>query len=256
MIEITLEPNRLKSMLSQILKLKSGSSPVDSVLVNFSPKGAKVNTALTADIMVFAEYNKDFFKSIKVDSEEEQFMVNTELVKKRLAYGFSGETITMKMDDEVVTITGEKTDDIVTQRVDEINDERITSFGTEKTSIGLIPTKNEKKVKVAFTVLVPVETFKDTLPYEHVILTTNEAGEMFLNFKDETGTRTRPIIYKNPKATVKPTKIIFNYKTFQELMSMFSGEVWLSGDEKIVVLSQTSAEFSLTYAHAPMKEEV
>jgi len=98
MIEITLEPNRLKSMLSQVLKLKSGSSPVDSVLVNFSPKGAKVNTALTADIMVFAEYNKDFFKSIKVDSEEEQFMVNTELVKKRLAYGFSGETITMKVD--------------------------------------------------------------------------------------------------------------------------------------------------------------
>jgi len=108
----------------------------------------------------------------------------------------------------------------------------------------------------AFTVLIPVETFKDTLPYEHAILTTNEACEMFLNFKDETGTRTRPIIYKNPKATVKPTKIIFNYKTFQELISMFSGEVWLSGDEKIVVLSQTSAEFSLTYAHAPMKEEV
>ena len=183
-------------------------------------------------------------------------MANTQLVKNRLAYGFSGESITMRTDEEKVTITGgHKGDDTVTQKLDIINDERVSPFGVEKTSIGLIPTKDGKKMEFAFTVLVPVETFKDSLPYEHAILTTNEAGEMFLNFKDETGSRERPIIYKNPKANIKPTKIIFNYKTFIELISMFSGEVWLSGHETKVVISQTSAEFSLTYAHAPMREE-
>jgi len=255
MIEITLEPNRLKSMLSQVMKLKSGSSPVDSVLINFTSEGAKVKTALTADVHVFAEYNKDFFKSIKVDSEEEQFMANTGLIKQRLAYGFGGESITMRTDEEKVTITGEKNDDIVTQRLDTINDEGVSNFSVEKTSIGLVPTKEGKKTKCDFTVLVPVEIFKDSLPYEHAILTTNEAGEMWLSFKDETGSRRRPIIYKNPKANIKPTKIIFNYKTFQELISMFSGEVWISGSGVIILISQTSAEFSLTYAHAPMKEE-
>ena len=255
MFEITLEPNRLKSMLSQVLKLKSGSGPVDSVLIKLTPEGAKVRTALTADIMVFANYNKDFFKSIKVENEEE-FMANIGLVKKRLAYGFSGETITMRTDEEKVVITGEKTDDRVTQILDVVSHDRIAPFDVSKTSIGLIPEKDGKQMTFAFSVLVPVETFKDSLPYEHAILTTNENSEMFLNFKDETGDRERPIIYKNPKAKIKPTKIIFNYKVFQELVSMFSGEVWISGDEKKILISQTSAEFSLTYAHAPMKEEV
>ena len=255
MFEITLEPNRLKSMLSQVLKLKSGSSPVDSVLIKFTPEGAKVKTSLAADIMVFASYNKDFFKSIKVDGEEE-FMANTELVKKRLAYGFSGETITMRTDEEKVIITGQAMDDRVTQKLDTISHDRDTPFGANETNIGLVPAKDGKQMTFSFSVLVPVETFKDSLPYEHAILTTNEVGEMYLNFKDETGDRQRPIIYKNPKAEVKPTKIIFNYKTFQELISMFSGEVWLSGSEKIILISQTSTEFSLSYAHAPMKEEV
>lgn len=254
MFEITLEPNRLKSMLSQVLKLKAGSSPVDAVLINFTPDGAKVRTLLTADIMVFADYNKNFFKSIKVDGEEE-FMANTELVKKRLAYGFGGESITMRTDEEKVTITGEQKDDTVTQKLDAINRDNIAPFGVEKQSIGLIPKRGDKLMSFAFTVLVPVETFKDSLPYEHAILTTNEDGKMTLSFKDETGSRKRPIIYKNPKADINPTKIIFNYKTFQELISMFSGEVWLSGDEKKIVISQTSEDFSLTYAHAPMKEE-
>ena len=241
-------------MLSQVLKLKASSSPVDSVLINFSPEGAKVRTALTADIMVFADYNKDFFKSIKIDGDEE-FMANTELVKKRLAYGFGGESITLRTDEEKVTITGQEEDDTVTQKLDAIDRDNISPFSVKKTSIGLIPEKDGKQMTFAFTVLVPVEVFKDSLPYEHAILTTDENGKMILSFKDETGDRKRPIVYKNPKAEIKPTKIIFNYKTFQELISMFTGEVWLSGDEKKIVISQTSAEFSLTYAHAPMKEE-
>jgi len=254
MFKISIEPNRLKSMLTQALKLKGGASPVDSVLITFSENGAKVRTALTKDTIVFANYYKSFFKTIEVEGDAE-FMANTELVKKRLAYGFNGETITMQTDEEKLTITGEATDDKVTQKLDAINHEDKAPFEVEKTDIGLIPVKEGQIMKFAFSVLVPVEKFTDALPYEQAVLTTNEKGEMFLNFKDELGERSRPIPYKTPNGKVEPTRILFNFKVFQELMSMFTGEVWLSGDKKKIVLSQTNSDYSLTYAFAPQKED-
>lgn len=254
MFEITLEPNRLKSMLSQALKLKSGASPVDAVLIKFSPEGAVVKTALTADLYVFANYHPNFFKSIKVDGDGE-FMANTELVKKRLAYGFSGESVTLKTDDEKIIITGQTTDDKVTQKLDAVSHNNDAPYGVKKTDIGLIPMKGEQQMSFAFSVLVPVEKFADALPYEHALLIMGEKGDLSLNFEDELGSRSRPIIYKTPQGEVKPTRVKFNFKVFQELMSMFKGEVWLSGDEKKIVISQTNADFSLTYAHAPMKED-
>lgn len=241
-------------MLSQALKLKGGASPVDSVLIIFSPDGAKVRTKLMADILVFADYNRSFFKTLEVDGNVE-FMANTELVKKRLAYGYSGETIYMQTDEEKVTITGEANDDVVTQKLDAINHDNDAPFEVRKTDIGLIPENDGKLMTFAFSVLVPVEKFADALPYDEALLTTNEKGEITLNFKDELGERKRLIPYKTPKGKVEQTRILFNFKAFQELMSMFVGEVWLSGDKKKIVLSQTNSDFSLTYAFAPKKED-
>lgn len=256
MIKATLEPNRLRAMLAQAMKLKGGSGPVDSVLLNFTKDGVKTQTALQADIMVFAEYNRGFFKELEVTEEVEQFMANTGLVKKRLAFGFKGESITMKTDAEKVTFTGQENDDVVTQRLDTIDETRVAPFGVEKTSIGLVPSQDGKVMPFAFSILVAVDNFKDSLPYEHAVLTTTNDGKVSLSFKDETGSRERTVVYKNPTARIQETEIIFNYKTFQELIAMFSGEVWLSGDSTKIVISQTSNEFSLTYAHATMKEEV
>lgn len=254
MFEITLETNRLKSMLSQALKLKSGVSPVDAVLITFTPNGATVRTALVADLYVFADYYKAFFKSIKVEGEEVEFMANTELVKKRLSTGFSGESITLRTDGEKIIITGSEVDDRVTQKLDAVDHSNDSPFSAQKTVIGLIPRKEDRIMTFNFTVLVPVEKFTDAIDYEEAILTVDENGKMFLNFEDELGDRKRPILYKEAKGTIQPTKVIFNFKTFQELMSMFKGEVWLSGDETKLVISQTNSDFSLTYAHAPKKE--
>lgn len=253
MFKISVEPNRLKSMLSQALKLKGGASSVDSVLLTFSQEGAKVRTRLAADVLVFANYNKSFFKTLEVGGNGE-FMANTELVKKRLAYGYSGETIHMQTDEEKVTITGEASDDIVTQKLDAINHDNDAPFEVRKTDMGLIPENDGKLMTFAFSVLVPVEKFTDALPYEEALLTTDEEGKMSLNFKDELGERSRPILYKTPRGKVEPTRILFNFKTFQDLISMFTGEVWLSGDQKKIVISQTNSDFSLTYTFAPKKE--
>lgn len=256
MFEITLEPNRLKSMLTQVLKLKSGSSPVDAVPIKFTSEGAEVKTAYSTDLMVFARYNKDFFKSIKVDGEDE-FMANVELIKKRINFGFTGESITLKTDNEKVIITGQQKDDKVTQKLDAISHEKDAPFDVEETRIGLIPKKGDKQMSFAFSILVPVESFTDDLPDEVATLIVDENKNFSLNFEDETGTRSRPITYKSTNITqemIQPTKIIFSYKTFRELCSMFKGEVWLSGDESKLIISQTNTDFSLTYAHAPMKE--
>ena len=253
MFKFTIEPNRLKSMFSQALRLKGGTSPIDSVLMKINSDGARFEARLAGDIMVLANYNKSFFKTLEVDKEEE-FMVNTELVKKRLAYGFKGETITVQTDNEKVIITGDETDDRVTQKLDAISYENAVPFTYKKTEIGIVPEKDGQLMTFAFSVLVPVDKFTDSLPYNEATLTTNENGKMLLNFTDELGERSRPIPYKNPKK-MEPTTILFNFEEFQALMSMFTGEIWLSGDEKKILLSQTNSDFSLTYAFAPKKAD-
>ena len=251
MFKITLEPKRLQSLISQVLALEGNASPVDANLITFNKEGAVVSAAFKSDMMVFAQYNKSFFKELEVDGDGE-FMLSRDFYINRVSYGYNNsEFVTVRTDKENIYLSGDANDDKTHNKLDAIShDNNTPGIVGKMTSIGLIPELNEKLMTFDFTLLVPIDKFTSKTSYKDAVLDFN-GKELNLRFSDETGGRDRPVPIKDSRGEGKAVTIPFNFEDLKRMMSQFSGEVWLSCDKKKIVMSQVNSDFALTYCLSP-----
>ena len=267
MVKLTVEPVRLTQFLKQSLALGK-SSVTEKTLVQFTPEKAVVACNLASDVIILAEYQKKYFKSLEC-AENEKFTATSSLVKDRLAHGFKGEQVTFSTDKEYVWIKGEGTDDTVKEKLEEINEECIASMNGKlihytDTDVGIIPYTNpEKTAFLPFDLQAQIEVarFSDLPEGEHVKFSF-DGKNLTMFIEDQLGSRTRPLpILGHAKENKivegiavenkgKPIDVMFNMKLIQQLISQFEGNVWLSFNAGMVAIGQKNPDYSLTYIGA------
>lgn len=241
----------MKTLMANALLSKSESS-VDSTKIVITPNGIKINRAFQSDIALLAEYKKEFFKEIIVEGESEEFMLNQKLLDKLTTLVFKAEYITIEKKGKKILVTGDSKDDRYSQTVDALTDEGNSPFGVEATQVGLLPTSKGAIVDTKFRTLVTPEVLIASIPYPHMQINfVNNVMEVLAKGDDETELQ-RPIAIKQLNGEQQDCQVKVNVKMFQALASKFVGEVWLSGDERKVILSQTNTDYSLTYALSAM----
>jgi len=260
MAKIRIEPVRLTSMGKQALGY--GKSPIkDHCLVTFSPEGAKVAFGLAGDVLVYAQYNKEYFKAIDAASEE-AFVFTLSLVKERLAYGFKGEEVTMHTDAQKVYLTGTTKDDTADEALTAVTTEMIEAkapFSVAMTDLGLVMDKLSEPFNLQ--ALISQDTFADLPVYETVTFDT-DGKSLTMYLGDQLGNRKRPVTIKQyanaNKPQVEPVgtplKVTYNMKLIQQLINIFDGDVWLSINGGALVLSQKQKDYALTYVISAYEE--
>jgi hypothetical protein len=302
-MKLKLEPPRAISMLKQ--SLGYGKAPVrDQCIMLVTPEGVQIAYALAADTLVFANYSKGYFKSIesadttqllldwaklgKYETQEENDAAYTDFlakyatsenviistlsfVKDRIAYGFSGDELTITAD--ATKLYADGTDHIDETRVGLTKEllEAKAPLTSSMTDIGLnlIPSQEvaEQMAKTGqhlfnLQALISTEAFSDLPSYDTVIFDT-DGTNLTMHLGDQLGNRKRPIPIKQyalnntPQASPAgtPLKVKFNMKLIQQLLSQFDGDVWLSLNGGSMVLSQKYPEYCLTYVIAAYEGE-
>lgn len=257
MVKLEVEPNRLTQFLQQSLAY-SKTPMSDSSLIVFTPKKALINCNIASDLIVFAEYHKNYFISLEVDKEE-LFMSTVTQIKDRLGHGFKGEKITMLTDDENVIFQGTSTDDKVTEKLEVVNRDKISPYKYKPSEIGLLPQKFKEKgnpeggtIPMPFDLQaqIPTSAFSDLPTYEEITIKFDGKELKFL-FNDTLGSRKRPVpIKKFFGDNQKKCEVKFNMKVLQSLIDHFSDEVWMSLNAGMAALSTTNKDYSLTYIFA------
>jgi hypothetical protein len=263
MIKITIEPNKFKTFISQVLGYKK-SPLTDTSIVTFDGEKAMVTCAIAPDIFVLGEYANTYFNSLEVNPVPQQLMITQTLLKNRLASGFSNDKITVETTKEEIKITGSVLDDIVTEKLESVNLDKLAPYAYIMTEVGLIPFKaNDKKsMKFNYQIQVPVDRFLDTLPEEVKLEfetkmekpegTTEDKriSTLNLNFKDTMGSRIRSIPVLATNGEPKSCTVVFNFDVLQSLISIFTGNVWLSVNDDAICISQQNKDYALTYVFA------
>jgi hypothetical protein len=263
MIKIVTEPNKLRSFISQVLGFKK-SPLTDTSIVTFGSDKVVVTCAIASDIFVLAEYAKTYFDELIVQPVPEQLMITQTLLKNRLASGFSSDKITVETVNNQFRFTGSKFDDTTTENIESLNQDKIAPYAYIMTEVGLVPYKadDKKTMKFVYQVQVPVDKFMDTLPEEVKIVfeTKLEVPEgetepqrvstLNLEFKDTTGSRVRPIPILATHGEPKSCTVVFNFDVLQQLISLFTGNVWISVNDDAICISQMNKDYSLSYVFA------
>lgn len=254
MIKIVETPERLNTFFKQILAY-SKNPMTDSAIVRFTNDAAIIESSLARDTLVYARYEKNFFITLEVSDKNELFMATATLVKDRLAYGFKAEKITFQTDKENVVITGSTEDDVVTEKLDEINHEKEAPFKSIMTEVGLLPVNPETDKVMEFNLqaLIDPSKFTDLPQYEEVQFDFKD-GKLVLHLKDALGTRDRPIPFKTT-GTPSDIKASFQFKTIQQLITQFDKEVWISINNRCICLSTKNKDSALTYAFSILEEQ-
>jgi hypothetical protein len=263
MIKITTEPNKFKTFISQVLGYKK-SPLTDTSIVTFDSEKAMVTCAIAPDIFVLGEYAKSYFDALEVNPVPQQIMITQTLLKNRLASGFSNDKITIETTNEDIKITGSELDDKVTEKLESINLDKIAPYAYIMTEVGLVPYKVEDKktMKFIYQVQVPVDRFMDTLPEEvRIVFDTKlevpegetiakRTSTLNLMFKDTMGSRVRPVPILATQGEPKACTVVFNFDVLQSLISLFTGNVWISVNDDAICISQMNKDYSLSYVFA------
>jgi len=256
-MKITAEPIRLTTFLKQAIGYNK--APInDTCLIKFIPTQAEIAFCLQSDVLIFANYNKNYF--INLEAQEEQFMASASLIKDRLAYGFKGEKIMLQTDAENVIITGEGNDDVASQKLEAVNEEKVAPFKCAMSDIGLLPAKMVQPFNLQ--ALISVESFNDLPPLEYVQFDF-DGKELKINLADPLGKRSRKIPIKSyakdnipiKEAYGTPVKVSFQTKILQQLIGMFEGDVWISLTNGNISISNKTKDYALTYIVGALNED-
>ncbi len=266
MVKFSCEPNRLTQLLKQ--SLAEGKATIsDTSLLKFTPEKVVINSQLSSDTVVFAQYSKSFFKSYEVEEEEEEFMATESLVKE-LEYGFKSENATFSTDAEKVYVIGDGTDDKVDEMLTAIDKKKEASMNgklvhVKETQIGMIPyTSPDETETIPFDLqaLVSVERFGDLPEYEQVSFVF-DGSTLTMHFSTQLNGRHRTIpiekyavdnkqLEGDAKNTSTPITIAFNMKLLQQLVTQFENKIWLSINDGMMIISQSNKDYSLSYMGA------
>jgi len=272
-----------------------GKSPVkDQSLMIITPDGIKVAFGLAADVLVYAEYAKGYFKNLEVSNSTEliadfnklnanttedermefvakyaddpRLLVATlSFVKERLGYGFKGEEVTISIDKTKVYADGTDNVDETRQAITKELLEAKAPYTVTMTDIGLNMTPSAEMANQSLfnlQALISTESFADLPTYDTVIFET-DGKSITLHLGDQLGSRKRPVPIKQyalnsvPQATPvgTPLRAKFNMKILQQLLSLFDGDLWLSINGGAIVLSQKQPDYALTYVIAAYEGE-
>jgi hypothetical protein len=248
MLNISIEPEKFRTFVSQTLGFKK-TQLTDSSIVTFDGERVIVMCALAPDIFVLAEYAKSYFDKLEVNPIPTQVML-TQTLLKRLSSGFSGDKINITTDEEYWHITGAPTDDKVNEKLEAINQDKMAPYAYKATEVGLVPykTQEDKIMKFLYHVQVPTDVFAGALPNEVKIIFDGKA--LKLDFSDTMGSRERPVPIIATQGELKPAEVYFNFEVIQQLVSLFTGNIWMSVNDSCVCLGQVNKDYSLSYVFA------
>lgn len=252
MTKFSIEPNRLKSFLSQVFAYK-GSAITDQSIIDFTPNGVSVACLLNSTTLVYAKYNKTFFQDY--ESENKPFMVNETLIKE-ISYGYSGEKVYITITENEIQIKGDSKDDTVKIKIDAVNDEKRSPNSASTSDIGLLPNKinTDEPFTTICQIKTTVEALTKKISTENLNL-TYENEVLKITLSDEIKSRERPLPVLQTTDKKQPFNLKFNTDAFQSLISQFTGEIWISINDLGIVFSQKNNDYSLSYALASIMED-
>lgn len=254
----------MKQLLSNSL-MYTKTPMIDTSVIQFLPDKAIVNYKIAADVVVLAQYNKTFFITLEVDEEGEYFASTVTQIKDRLGFGFSNaEKITMTLSDDKVIFDGGTKGDVSNETKQTPKRDLITPFKSEITEIGIIPLMPKvhgnpeagyNSFPFQLQAQIPISIFSDIPASDEIDLYYNkETQQLHFELSDILGSRKRTIPIKQIFGEPQDLHIKFHYRTFEQILKQFNGDVWFSMSENLAVISTTTKDYSLTCILGARKE--
>lgn len=243
-LRITLEPERLRSLLSTILMVKGGKGLISNIVGEVKPNGVVFKDASLNVIAVQAMYHSKYFLEYKAGEGE---LPLTKTLLEQLGKGFN-------KDEKVEFFIDEKESRIWVKGKTETYNEPLTEgkLGdlpftmANREGIGTLPeklTEDNKSAPLSFQALFDTEAL--ALPDAEKYVFTANGKELKVQIEG-IGVYTKTIPIKKEKLN-KDLTIAIDGSYYQTLVSNLKGEVWLSASEAGIVFTQKAKDFSLSY---------
>lgn len=231
-MKIEVEPNRFRDFLSSLLVYRS-KPLLPQISAEFKSKGVGVKDMTLEAIAVVGMFSPKYFISYEAEDET---VVLTESLLDVVKKAFKGDKITVWTENNNIIIEGEN------YRYEEpIKAIEPQEFKAEikMTDIGIIPTIPKFKVQVR----IPVSEL--SLPTAEKYTLISDGNNLKISI-EEVGKLTKTLKLSQVKKLEPVTTTVFaNY--LLNMVNNLSGEIWLSFDENVIVLSKKAKEYALSY---------
>lgn len=242
-MEVIIEPDVLKKMLSSMLISKGGSSVFESVNAVFNQDGVLIRDIAQGVLVAVNQYNKEHFLKFDIDGEETIVMTSDMLTK--LGWGFKDDEINVKTinangGEGTIIITGSR--DIYQEK---LNAPREGEFKMKlkETDQGIMPEK--------FEAIVLVEMSKNeliNLPKSDNYIFSCDGKNLSVEIRPSQGTSAW-VSKLTTRRTEKsePVKIAIEGDYFNKIVANLPDYFWLATEGNAVVFMGKQQNYNLSY---------
>ena len=238
-MRILVETDRFRNLLKAGLICK-GKGLMDSIVGEFTEKGLTVRDISLDVVGVHAIYPKHYFIEYQTESTNIPF---TQTLLDQLESGFTSQNVTVECKENTIWVRGEKE-----EYKENLIDKELKSFPVEMTysEIGFVPKKFEPKIQV----LISSDSIS-SLPKADEYKFISDGSILKVEIRNA-GVYTKELILKQ-KWKLESLSIMFDGEFLQHILANLYGDVWLSIDEKALVLSQKTKDYLLTFLQSSLE---
>lgn len=245
-MEITIEPSKFQGLMGNVLLQHQGIA-LDANVAQFTSKGVSFKDISLEVLIINAVFAKGFFLNYSADDEEVPF---SKSLLEQLKYGFGNdEKVRVFTHEGKIHIEG-KTDRYEEDLIDVEPVPPPTEFITDKI-LGIVPADFPANTQI----LIKPDALSG-LPKSEALHFVCDGKKLDVIVED-VGKFTREIVPVKVKTTktekggnkkiIGELDMIFDAKLFGDVLSQFSGQVWLTFGKDGIVFSQREKNHMLTY---------
>ena|GEM_PF-4525194 len=239
-MRLVVEPERLKNLLSSVLKYGS-TKGVESTTASFSPERIDFADLSLEVVAVRASFDKKYF--LEYQAEQESFPL-TQTLLNALSHGFKDEKITLEKDGNKLILKGGS--ETYTEPLSETGRADFPIKMTE-TDSGFLP----ENMDPAVSVMVSADELKG-LPSADKYRFQSD-GKTLKVIVQNTGEYTKNL--KTKGGLLKDLTVSFDGEYFRNTVNNLSGDIGLMLSQKALVLTKKAKDHQLTYMIAPLSED-